>query len=91
MTMRSQASRDLARLTEHLERLTGERGDARRSQSAVRRSELFPLASLQLRSRQITSAPTQADYNALQADVSAIFNALRRISNALGNTDLPPP
>ncbi len=77
------------RIREKVEKLTGERGDASKSLAAVRRGELRTLASLDLKSKQITSTPTQADYNALQADVATIFNALLRISNALGNAKIP--
>ena len=77
------------RIREKVEKLTGERGDASKSLAAVRRGELRTLASLDLKSKQITSTPTQADYNALQADVSTIFNALSRISNALGTAKIP--
>lgn len=77
------------RIREKVEKLTGERGDASKSLAAVRRGELRTLASLSLKSSQITSTPTQADYNALQADVATIFNALSRISNALGTAKIP--
>lgn len=77
------------RIREKVEKLTGERGDASKSLAAVRRGELRTLASLDLKSKQITGSPTTADYNALQADVATIFNALSRISNALGNARIP--
>lgn len=86
-----QVRRDLTRVSEKVELLMGSRGDATRSQSALRRTELRPLASLTLASKQVTAAPTQAEFNALQADVSAIFDALKRLSNALGNASLPKP
>jgi ElaB/YqjD/DUF883 family membrane-anchored ribosome-binding protein len=87
--MGSQADRDIQQLKETVEKLVGMRGDATKSQSAVRRSELRALASLKLKSTQVTAAPTQADFNALQTDVSNIFKALQRISNILGNATLP--
>ena len=74
---------------EKLELLTGERGDKTKTKSAVRRGELQVLASLKMQSDQISAAPTQAQYNALQADVAAIFNALKKISNIQGNATLP--
>lgn len=77
------------RIREKVEKLTGERGDASKSLAAVRRGELRTLASLSLKSSQISASPTQADYNALQADVATIFNALSRISNTLGNAKIP--
>ncbi len=85
----AQAAREISRVRESLEKLTGERGDSTKSLSAVRRSELRALASISLKSAQVTASPTQADFNALQADVATIFNALSRISNVLGNATIP--
>lgn len=87
--MTTQAERDYGQIKETVEKLAGIRGDSTKSQSAVRRSELRALASLKLKSAQVTAAPTQADFNALQTDVSNIFKALQRISNILGNANLP--
>lgn len=85
----AQIQRDLARMRETVEKLSGERGDSLKSNSAIRRAELRALASMSMRSKQVTAAPTAAEYNALQADVAAIYNALSRISNRLGNADVP--
>lgn len=85
----AQLQRDFQRLRESLEKLTGERGDAAKSLSAVRRVELRALASLSPQSAQASAAPTQAEYNALQTDVANIFAALQRISNILGNAVIP--
>ena len=82
-------ARDFARVRESVEKLTAERGDATYPLSAIRRSELRALASMTLRSTQVTAAPTQAEHNALQADVNDIFDALARISNLLGNAVIP--
>lgn len=87
--MATQAERDLSQMKETVEKLAGIRGDSTKSQSAVRRSELRALASLSLASGQLSAAPTQADYNALQSDVNNIFKTLQRISNILGNATLP--
>ena len=87
--MATQLDRDFQRLRESVEKLTGERGDAGKSLSAVRRSELRALGSLSLQSAQVTAAPTQAQFNALQADVANIFDALKRISNILGTAIIP--
>lgn len=76
---------------ERLEVLLGERGDDKKSRSAVRRIELQALASLGLQSKQLTAAPTMDDYNALQADVANIYKALTMISNLYGNAKLPKP
>lgn len=80
--------RDIDRIRESLETLTGERGDTKKPKSAVRRSELAPLGSLTMKSAQVTAAPTQADFNNLQTDVKNIFDALKRISNVLGNANI---
>lgn len=87
----TQMLRSFARLTEKVETLTGERGDAKRSLSALRRGELTPLASLatSMKSKQISAAPTAADYNALQQDVEAVYGAIVLLSNLLGNARLP--
>lgn len=77
------------RIREKVEKLTGERGDVSKSLAAVRRGELRTLASLSLKSKQISGSPSADDYNALQADVATIFNALSRISNALGTAKIP--
>jgi hypothetical protein len=85
----AQLQRDFDRIREKVEKLTGERGDAAKPLAAVRRGELRALASLSLRSRQVSSAPTAADFNALQADVASIYEALARISNLLGTASIP--
>ena len=87
--MADQAQRDFERIKEKVEKLTGDRGDATKPLSAIRRTELRALASLTLRSKQVASAPTAAEHNALQTDVKNIFDALQRISNLLGNADIP--
>ena len=81
--------REFDRIKEKVEKLTGERGDAAKSLTAIRRSELKALGSLELLSVQASSSPTQAEYNALQRDVENIFDALKKISNTLGNADIP--
>lgn len=63
------------RVREQVQVLTGELGAA--AKSAVRRGELQAGV---MQSAQITAAPTQADYNRLQADVAAIFRMLAAIS-----------
>ncbi|MGL4297334.1 MAG: hypothetical protein ACRCTG_16620 [Aestuariivirga sp.] len=83
----AQLQKDFERIREKVEKLTGERGDTTKSLSAVRRQELRTLPALQ--SQPVTAAPTAADFNALQADVAAIFAALARISNALGTASIP--
>lgn len=84
-----QVVREFQRIKEKVEKFTGERGDDNKSLSAIRRGELTVLASNSLQSSQITGAPTQAQYNALQADVKLIFDILSRISNSNGTADIP--
>lgn len=84
-----QLQREFDRIKEKVEKMTGERGDAKKSLSAVRRIELSALASLSLKSGTVTTTPTAAQYNALQTDVANIFEALQRISNILGNATIP--
>lgn len=81
--------RDFDRIKEKVEKLTGERGDAAKTLTAIRRGELRALSSLTLQSAQVSASPTQAEHNALQKDVATIFDALKRISNVLGNADIP--
>lgn len=87
----TQLLRDFARAKEKLELLTGERGADSRPLSAVRRSELLPLAQLAnpMKSKPVSGTPSAADYNALQADVAAIYGAIAVISNILGNARIP--
>jgi predicted transcriptional regulator len=81
--------RDFDRIKEKVEKMTGERGDAKKPLATIRRVELSALASLSLKSGTVTTTPTAAQYNALQADVANIFEALQRISNILGNATIP--
>lgn len=80
---------DFDRVKAKVEMMTGERGDATKSLSSVRRTEFKALASLTMQSKPVTSAPTMAEYNALHADVKAIFAALSRISNMQGTATIP--
>lgn len=81
--------RDFDRIKEKVEKMTGERGDAKKPLATIRRVELSALASLSLKSGTVTTTPTAAQYNALQSDVANIFEALQRISNILGNATIP--
>ena len=81
--------REFDRIKEKVEKFTGERGDKEKTLTAVRRGELRAFASMTMNSGIVTVAPTQADYNALQKDVANIYQALQRISNILGNADIP--
>lgn len=75
-----ETQRQFDRIREQVQVLTGERGDADKSKTAVRRVDLAALASGKMQSAQISAAPTQADFNRLQADVATIFNALAAIA-----------
>jgi uncharacterized protein YlxW (UPF0749 family) len=84
-----QLPKDFDRIREKVEKLTGERGDATKTLSAVRRGEFTALAGMAMQSTQIASSPTAAHYNALQADIATIFELLQRISNARGTAVIP--
>lgn len=84
-----QLQREFDRIKEKVEKMTGERGDAKKSLSTIRRSELNALASLSLQSMTVSTTPTAAQYNALRTDVANIYEALQRISNLLGNATIP--
>lgn len=79
-----QLRREFDRIREKVEKLTGERGDDTRSMAAVRRADLRTLATVEMQSSQVSAAPTQADFNALQRDVAVIFLAIKRLANVLG-------
>lgn len=80
---------DLVRMKEQIELLYATRGADKRPLSSVRRGELLALANRPLESSQVADVPTKAQFNALQSDVRAIFDALATISNALGNARIP--
>lgn len=63
------------RLREQVQILTGERGAAEKI--AVRRGDLRVRA---MQSTQITAAPTQDDFNRLQADIAALYGMLAAIA-----------
>lgn len=85
----AELQRQFERIREKVELMVGDRGGSDKSKTAVRRGELRALASLTMKSAQISAAPTAADYNNLQADVKAIYDALALISNLLGNAKIP--
>jgi hypothetical protein len=62
---------------ERLQQLTGERGD--KTKAAIRRGDVS-LSSAPMKSKQITAAPTQADYNNLQADVARLWTLFSSIA-----------
>lgn len=63
---------------EKLQTLNGERGDKRRA--AVRRGDVATLSDVQMKSKQLTAAPTLADYNNLQADLARVWSLLLGIA-----------
>ena len=85
----AQLHRDFARIKEKVEKFTGERGEATKPLSAIRRTELRALASIKPQASRITAAPTMDDYNALQADVANILAALALIANTAGTATIP--
>lgn len=85
----AQLPKDFERIREKVEKFTGERGDATKTLSAVRRGEFTALASMTMQSTQIGASPTADDFNALQADVKTIFELLQRMSNARGTAVIP--
>jgi hypothetical protein len=73
--------KDLARLTQIVEELNGERGSNR----VIRQNDLVPIAQYELKSAQLTGVSVSvSDYNALQKDVKALHDAMVRISNLYG-------
>ncbi|MGN7710761.1 hypothetical protein [Agrobacterium radiobacter] len=69
---------------EKLEVLDGSRR-GNRDKSAVRIEDLRELLQIsnKLRSRQLTAAPTMADFNALQKDLEDISNRLNGVATAI--------
>lgn len=80
---------DIKRISEQIELLAGERGEATKPLSAIRRTELRGLVEIGIQSSQVSAAPTQDEFNALQKDVDNIFRALTLISNAYGTAKIP--
>ncbi|AOJ09663.1 hypothetical protein [Burkholderia mayonis] len=75
------------RVVQQLQELAGDRGDtaAGRPRAAVRRQDLRAIARMsEMKSKQVSAAPTAADFNALRDDVRMVFEALRAIAQALG-------
>lgn len=85
----AQLPKDFERIREKVEKFTGERGDVNKTLSAVRRGEFTALASLTMQSAPVSTTPTAAEFNALQADMATLFELLQRISNARGTAVIP--
>ena len=83
----TQLIRDFQRVKEKVELLNANRGASGYPRAGVRREDFTAIAQLasSMQSAQVTSAPTAADFNALQKDVAAIYGALVQVSNLLGN------
>lgn len=79
------AEADLELLRERLETLYGVRSREAKPRQAVRIEDIQALQEIPetLASAQITAAPTQADYNALQDDIAAIHSLLLTIAQVL--------
>lgn len=75
------------RNVQQLQELVGERGDLGRPRAAVRRADLAALGRLPaFTSEAAAGTPTQAEFNALRAEVKALYEALGIVLNALRQT-----
>jgi hypothetical protein len=71
---------------EELAALRGRASDGSYPSAAVRRKDLATIGQMSaMTSQQVTAAPTQADFNALQADVAEIYQALVAITQAFSS------
>jgi hypothetical protein len=71
------------RMHEKLETLDGSRS-GRRDNAAVRFSDLDQLLQLaEVKTKKLTSPPTEADFNSLLDDLTAISNAVRSVASDL--------
>lgn len=69
---------------ERLELLDGTRAGANRRKAAVRIEDIEAVLEVpQLKSVNVTTTPTAADFNALRADVKALSDTLNTISNEI--------
>jgi hypothetical protein len=70
---------------ETLEVLAGRRGTKSSRQAAVRIADLVALLDVPptLKSTQVSGSPTETEHNALQADVTMLFNRLKALHDAL--------
>lgn len=72
---------------EKLETLDGSRAKttAAKRRQAVRVADLAPILEVadRLQSAQVSGSPTQAEHNALQADVAALHRRLAALSDAI--------
>lgn len=70
-----------------MQALTGARGRTSTGAyplKAVARQDLGAFATVAaMQSKQLTSAPTMADFNALQADISSVFSLLAAVAKAI--------
>lgn len=80
---------DLERIKEKLEKMTGERGDATKSLSSVRRGELVKVAEYNVVSKKLTSAPTADDFNNLRQDLMSVIQMLGTLGNKYGSLVIP--
>jgi hypothetical protein len=75
------------RSVQQIQELTGLRGrldSGDRPREAVRRENFGALARMApMKSKQLGAAPTAADYNALRADIVAVYEALALIAQAI--------
>jgi hypothetical protein len=75
------------RTVQSIQELAGLRGqltDGTRPREAVRHEDLGAIARMsEMKSKQVSAAPTAADYNALRDDVRMLFEAMRTIAQRL--------
>lgn len=72
----NQLDRDFKRIKEQVETLTGERGPQNKPGAAVLRGDLAAFAKRPIVSSQVTATPTLDQFNALQADMAALYAAV---------------
>lgn len=72
----NQIDRDFRRIKDSVELLTGERGGDGKPKAALLRGDLTVFSKRVITSAQATAAPTQEQFNALQADMAALYAAV---------------
>ena len=78
----NQRAGDYERIRESVGGLTGERGKDAAARLSLIRALVESVPAVPA-SSQISAAPTQADFNKLQADVSAVFSAVSAMRRLL--------
>jgi|LSQX01.1.fsa_nt_gb hypothetical protein len=79
---------DIKRISEKADILDGSRNRVSKLKAAIRYEDLNPLLSIgryRIKSKQVTSAPTANDFNALRSDVDTIYKVLSELANLLAS------